>query len=208
MTTLEARVEGHWRELGAALERMNGSAATVCAWGEHLAKVLADGGRLLTCGNGGSAAEAQHFSAELVGRFSVDRAPFSAIALHADTSAFTAIMNDYGPEEVFARQVRAHGRPSDVLMILSTSGHSPNALAAAKAAHESGLTVWSLTGPAPNPLVSHSDEHIAVESESVATVQEAHLSILHALCAVFERSLEKRLCVPYSSSATRCWTST
>ena len=114
-------------------------------------------GRLLACGNGGSAAEAQHLTGELVGRFREERRPLSAIALHADSSALTAIGNDYGPEEVYARQVRAHGRPGDVLVAFSTSGTSPDVVAAAKAAEEIGLTVWALTGPAPNPLAALAD---------------------------------------------------
>ena len=98
-------------------------------WGRHLATVLQRGGRLLTVGNGGSAAQAQHLSSELVGRYRDDRPPFSALALHAETSALTAIANDYPPRELFARQVHAHGRPGDVLIALSTSGRSPNVLA-------------------------------------------------------------------------------
>ena len=112
------------------------------------------GQRLLAAGNGGSAAEAQHLTAELVGRFDGERVPFSAISLHAETSAVTAIANDYGFEELFARQVRAHGRSGDVLMLLSTSGKSPNLLRAAEAAARLNITTWALTGPAPNPLAA------------------------------------------------------
>ncbi len=125
------------------------------------------GGRLLACGNGGSAAEAQHLTGELVGRFRHERRPLSAIALHADTSATTAIVNDYGDHEVFARQVAAHGRPGDVLVCLSTSGSSQNVVAAAKAAHELGVTTWALTGPAPNPLAALCDEAVTVEAPTV-----------------------------------------
>lgn len=100
-------------------------------------------------GNGGSAAEAQHLTAELVGKLHDDRQPLSAIALHAETSALTAIANDYGYTDVYARQVRAHGRPGDVLLLLSTSGTSPNLVAAAQAARDVGVTTWALTGAAP-----------------------------------------------------------
>ncbi|CAM5680972.1 D-sedoheptulose 7-phosphate isomerase OS=Streptomyces griseomycini OX=66895 GN=FHS37_002862 PE=4 SV=1 [Streptomyces griseomycini] len=108
--------------------------------------MLGGGGRLLAAGNGGSAAQAQHLTAEIVGRYRDDRPPFSAIALHADTSSTTAIANDYGVDEVFARQVRAHGREGDVLMLLSTTGASANLLSAADAARAAGVRVWALTG--------------------------------------------------------------
>src|SRR5690606_6571901 len=115
--------------LAALLDALAGLREEIDAievWGERLAAALADGGRLLAVGNGGSAAEAQHLTAELVGRFALERQPLSAICLHADTSSLTAIANDYGAEEAFARQVRAHGRPGDVLIALSTSGRSRN----------------------------------------------------------------------------------
>lgn len=124
--------------------------------------MLCGGGRLLAAGNGGSAAQAQHLTAELVGRYRTDRPPFSAIALHADTSSTTAIANDYGVDELFARQVRAHGRPGDVLILLSTSGASANLLSAAAAGRAAGLHVWALTGPAPNPLAAAADEAFCV----------------------------------------------
>jgi phosphoheptose isomerase/ADP-heptose:LPS heptosyltransferase len=162
--------------------RIGPEVSRLTTWGGHLAEVLASGGRLLACGNGGSAAEAQHLTAELVGRFRDERMPLSAIALHADTSALTAIGNDYGIDEVFARGVRAHGRTGDVLISLSTSGTSQNVLTAVKAAHEGGLTTWALTGPAPNPLAAMCDDAVCVEAGSTATVQEIHLLLVHALC--------------------------
>jgi phosphoheptose isomerase len=152
-------------------------------WGEHLARVLAGGGRLLALGNGGSAAQAQHLTSELVGRYRDDRPPLSALALHAETSSLTAITNDYGAEAAFARQVRAHGRPGDVLIGLSTSGRSGNVLAAADAALDGGLTAWGLTGPAPNPLSELADDVVAVDAAATATVQEIHQIAIHLLCA-------------------------
>jgi D-sedoheptulose 7-phosphate isomerase len=140
----------------------------------------------LACGNGGSAAEAQHLTAELVGRFRDERIPLSAISLHADTSALTAIANDYGTDEMFARGVRAHGRPGDILVALSTSGTSPNVLAAVKSAHETGLVTWAMTGPAPNPLAAMCDDAICVEAPTTATVQEIHLLLVHALCIALD----------------------
>ncbi|HZU48635.1 MAG TPA: SIS domain-containing protein [Mycobacterium sp.] len=179
-------IERHFADLVAAVARVRPAAAQLSDWGAHLAGVLTGGGRLLACGNGGSAAEAQHLTAELVGRFKNERDPLSAIALHADTSASTAIVNDYGPEEMFARGVRAHGRPGDVLVALSTSGTSPNVLAAVKAAQEIGVTTWALTGPAPNPLLAMSDDAICVDADSTATVQEIHLVLVHGLCMALD----------------------
>lgn len=182
-------MDTHLRKLRDALVRADVHAPTVRAWGGKLAGVLAAGGRLLACGNGGSAAEAQHLTAELVGRFRADRPPYAAIPLHADTSSITAIANDFGADEIFARQVRAHGRPGDVLVCLSTSGGSPNVLAAARAAQEHGILAWALTGPAPNPLASLCDEAVAVPAAETATVQEVHLAMIHMLCDAVEEAL-------------------
>lgn len=180
----------HFAALRIALVRMEDIAsARIESWGHHLAGVLDSGGRLLACGNGGSAAEAQHLTGELVGRFLHERRPLSAIALHADTSALTAIGNDYGGHESFARQVFAHGRSGDVLIALSTSGASRNVVSAAKAAHEVGMTAWALTGPAPNTLAAVCDDAVAVEAPSAATVQEIHLVLVHTLCIAIDRAL-------------------
>lgn len=182
-------VGDHFCALGDALGRTRELTPTIERWGRHLAEVLPAGARLLACGNGGSAAEAQHLTGELVGKFRHDRQPLSAIALHADTSAATAIVNDYGEEELFARQVRAHGRPGDVLVGLSTSGGSRNVVAAAKAAQELGISTWAITGPAPNPLATLADDVVAVDAPTVATIQEMHLAVVHALCAVIDEAL-------------------
>lgn len=144
-------------------------------------------------GNGGSAAEAQHLTAELVGRFRDERRPYSAIALHADTSALTAIGNDYGYDEVYARQVTAHARAGDILLLLSTSGRSLNLLHAATAARQVNCTVWALTGPGPNPLASAADGAICLPG-SAANVQESHLVAVHALCTAFDLSLRCKGC--------------
>ncbi|MFD1830668.1 SIS domain-containing protein [Streptomyces desertarenae] len=183
-------VAGHCDELLRALAPFRDQADTAQHWGERLARALSGGGRLLAAGNGGSAAQAQHLTAELVGRYRDDRPPFSAIALHADTSSTTAIANDYGVDELFARQVRAHGREGDVLMLLSTSGASANLLSAAEAGREAGMAVWALTGPAPNPLAAGSDEALCVRAASTATVQELHLVAVHMVCAAFDAALE------------------
>ncbi|KAF4411035.1 MULTISPECIES: SIS domain-containing protein [Streptomyces] len=169
--------------LGMLRERDLGQ---ITAWGRHLAAVLPVGGRLLVAGNGGSAAQAQHLTAELVGRYQRERPAYSAIALHADTSSVTAIGNDYGFDELYARQVAAHGRPGDVLVLMSTSGRSPNLLAAADTGRAAELRVWAMTGPRPNPLASRADEALSIDADSTATVQEAHLVALHLLCEAFD----------------------
>ncbi|MFJ9554371.1 SIS domain-containing protein [Nocardiopsis sp. NPDC101807] len=171
----------HLRQLSAVLDRTD--AARVEAWGRRAARALRDGQRLFACGNGGSAAEAQHLTAELTGRFEDERAPLSAIALHAETSSVTAIANDYGYRQVYARQLRAHARPGDLLVCLSTSGDSENVVAAAKAARELGVVPWSLTGPGPSALEALSDETVAVPAPSTSTVQEVHLALVHVFCA-------------------------
>ncbi|MHC2186717.1 D-sedoheptulose-7-phosphate isomerase [Rathayibacter agropyri] len=164
----------------------------IAAWGTELADRLHSGARLLAAGNGGSAAEAQHLTAELVGRFDGDRIPFSALSLHAETSSLTAIGNDYGFDHVFARQVTAHARTGDVVVLLSTSGRSANLLHAAEAARAAGARSWALTGDGPNPLTDLCDESIALDGHG-ANVQEAQLVLVHALCRAFEHRIRARM---------------
>jgi glycosyltransferase involved in cell wall biosynthesis/phosphoheptose isomerase len=184
------------REHLAALRDATGALALEAErldrWGGDLAARLLEGGRLLACGNGGSAAQAQHLTAELVGRYQSERRPLSAICLHGDSSSLTAIANDYGQEEAFARQVLAHGREGDVLMALSTSGTSPNVLAAVRAAHSIGMTTWALCGEATSPLAQLCDEAIALGAATSATVQELHLVALHMLCCAVDREVALR----------------
>ncbi|MCX4385498.1 SIS domain-containing protein [Micromonospora peucetia] len=182
-------LDAHLTNLAAALVPYRRHETLLARWGEALARRLADGGRLLVAGNGGSAAEAQHLTAELVGKLRDDRQPLSAIALHAETSAMTAIGNDYGYDEVFARQVRAHGRDGDILLLLSTSGASANLLTAARAGRGSGLTCWALTGPTPNPLAELCHDVLPVDSPDSQVVQELHLVTSHLLCEYVERAL-------------------
>jgi type III pantothenate kinase len=185
-------LDEHSAEVREGLDALVAEARLVSSWSERLAATLVGGGRLLVAGNGGSAAEAQHLTAELVGRFREERRPLSAIALTAETSSLTAIINDYGADEIFARQVEAHGREGDVLMLLSTSGTSSNVVHAAKRGHELGLTVWSMTGPGPNPLASLSDEALTIPARSTASVQEIQLVAVHALCAALDAALTAR----------------
>jgi D-sedoheptulose 7-phosphate isomerase len=179
----------HVRSLTTALAGLTEQLDTLDRWGRVLADVLCDRGRVLAAGNGGSAAQAQHLTAELVGRYRAERPPFSAICLTAETSSLTAIANDYPADELFARQVEAHGREGDVLVLLSTSGRSPNIVAAARRARETGLRVLAMTGPAPNPLAAAAEETVAIDSPWTATVQECHLVALHLLCASFDEAV-------------------
>ncbi len=187
----DTEVTKHLDNVLPALESLRSQAGRLSGWGTELANRLLAGQRLLAAGNGGSAAEAQHLTAELVGRFDSERAPFSAISLHAESSAVTALANDYGYDEVFARQVRAHGRAGDVLVLLSTSGRSPNLLKAVRAANERGIATWALTGPGPNPLSTACDEAVTVEAIA-ANAQEGHLIAVHAVCRAFDAEVARR----------------
>ncbi|MDG4780470.1 SIS domain-containing protein [Micromonospora sp. WMMD961] len=194
-------LDTHLTNLAAALVPYRRCESQLARWGTDLAHRLASGGRLLVAGNGGSAAEAQHLTAELVGKLHDDRQPLSAIALHAETSALTAIANDYGYADVYARQVRAHGRPGDVLLLLSTSGTSPNLVSAAQAARAVGVTSWALTGAVPNPLADACDDVLAVASGDTQVVQELHLVTSHLLCEYLEQELPAALAAVAAAAA-------
>jgi phosphoheptose isomerase len=176
-------------ELAAHVTALRQQLPRIDRWGGGLAERLGTGGRLLAVGNGGSAAEAQHLTSELVGRFRDERRPLSALCLSCDSSSLTAIGNDYGYAETFARQVRAHGRWRDVLVAFSTSGRSENVVAAVGAAAAAGLWILALTGPAPNPVEQLSDEALCFEAADCATVQELHLVAIHLLCEAIDRHL-------------------
>jgi D-sedoheptulose 7-phosphate isomerase len=182
----DAVARTHLDRLRHALDLVEVHLAQVERWGAALHGTLAHGGRLLVAGNGGSAAQAQHLAAELVGRYKGERAPFSALALTADTATVTALANDYGVDELFARQVEAHGRGGDVLLCLSTSGRSANVVRAAERARARGMETWALTGGAPSPLAEASAEALAVGSDHTATIQEVHQVLIHLLCEAFD----------------------
>src|SRR4051812_38092386 len=184
MTPLDSHLDG----LAEALPPFRRQATLLARWGEDLAWHLGRGGRLLVAGNGGSAAEAQHLAAELVGKLRADRMPLSAIALTPDSSAGTAISNDYGFTEGFAPQGRAHGRPGDVLLVLSTSGRSPNLLAAVRAAAECGMRTWAMVGPGDCPVAQACDEVLRCPSTDSQVVQELHLVSVHVLCEHVDRT--------------------
>ena len=189
MMSIEQVLRDRLSQVAYALRTSDVLAETCAEWGRQLADTLSAGHRLLAAGNGGSAAQAQHLTAELVGRFRDERRPFSAIPLHGDTSATTAIGNDYGADEVFARQVEAHGRPGDVVLLLSTSGRSGNVVVAAQRARAAGMHVWALTGPAPNPLAALAHRSICADGPDTATVQEVHLVALHLVCEAMDLAL-------------------
>jgi len=187
--------QAHVQALAQALTEFGPAVEIATDWGTRLAAALSGGARLLVAGNGGSAAQAQHLSAEIVGRYGPDRAPFSAVSLHSEPSALTAIMNDYGIEEVFARQVQAHGRPGDICVLMSTSGRSPNVIAAALRALECGLRTWAMTGAVPNQLAQVADEVLPICCPSACTVQELHLVALHLICEAMDAELTRRAAV-------------
>jgi D-sedoheptulose 7-phosphate isomerase len=182
--------EEHLAASRAALDQVPGAWPRLEGWARRIVRAAHGGGRVLVAGNGGSAALAQHLTSELVGRLRRERAPLSAWCLSAETSTLTAIGNDYGYEEVFARQVRAHGRAGDVLVALSTSGRSPNLLTAVRTATGAGLATLALTGAAPNPLAAAADEAICLEGDTAA-VQEAHQVLVHALCVAIDHLAEQ-----------------
>ena len=183
---LEQRIEQHFIDSAdlkyqAAQILSKPIAAAVSA---VLASVTS-GGKVLACGNGGSAADAQHFAAEFVGRFERERPELGALALSTDSSILTAVANDYGFEQVFAKQVRALGQSGDVLLAITTSGNSANVLAAVHAAHERDMTVVALTGRGGgkmNHALRETDVHICVPHERTARIQEVHLLAIHCLC--------------------------
>ena len=179
----------HLARLGETLIAFEPQVPRLEAWGRRAAQVLMAGGRLLACGNGGSAEQAQHLTTELVGRYQDERQPLAALPLTHDMTAVTAIGNDYGASQVFARQVRAHGRPGDLLVCLSTSGRSPNVIAAAQAAAAIGMTAWALTGTGPNPVADACADAITVDTPATSTVQEVHLAAIHIMCAAVDAAV-------------------
>jgi phosphoheptose isomerase len=191
-TTRQLRSLGeHLAASTEGLASLAGELARLARWGGLLRLQLQQGRRLLVAGNGGSAALAHHLAGELVGRYDRERPPFSAFALCADTAGLTAIGNDYGYDEVFARQVDAHGQPGDVLITLSTSGRSPNLLRAASAARARRLITWAMTGPAPNPLGDSVDDVLAVPCPNAPSVQDVQQVAVHLLCLAFEEAGEQ-----------------
>ena len=183
---LIARVTRHFEDSAQTkLNAMEVLAAPIAAAIETLTGSLINGGKILACGNGGSAADAQHFAAELVGRFEAERQELAAIALTTDSSILTAVANDYAFDVVFAKQVRALGRAGDVLLAISTSGNSVNVIKAIEAAHDNDMSVVALTGKGGGKIgqmLREGDIHLCVPAERTARIQETHLLAIHCLC--------------------------
>lgn len=187
--TLATAIHERQGQLAEALGQLACRAAALGEVADHLIAALRGGRKVLVAGNGGSAAEAQHFVAELVGRFQREREPYAVIALTADTAILTAVANDYGYAEVFARQVRALGQADDVLVLFSTSGESENLVRAATAGRQRRLTTIAITGDRPNRLVGLVDLAVRVPATETAIVQELHQIVTHLLCGIVEAEL-------------------
>lgn len=183
---MRSRVERHFQESAELhLLAQEALAEPIAAAIEMLFLTLANNSKVLVCGNGGSAADAQHFAAELIGRFEQDRPSLAALALTTDSSILTAVANDYDFSQIFARQIRGLGQTGDVLLVISTSGRSPNILAAIEAAHEREMRVIALTGKGGGPLLQAlkpNDLILCVPAERTSRIQEIHLLTLHCLC--------------------------
>ena len=183
---LISRISQHFADSAQTkLDAMELLAAPLAGAAEMMVGALVNNGKILACGNGGSAADAQHFAAELVGRFELERQGLAAIARTTDSSILTAVGNDYGYKTVFERQVRALGQPGDVLLAISTSGNSSSIVEAIRAAHDNELHVVALTGKGGGEIgqiLHDSDVHICVPSDRTARIQEVHLLTIHCLC--------------------------
>ncbi len=172
----------HWKMLDIALAQFNTRAAVFTEVAARLIETLRTGHKVLVAGNGGSAAEAQHFAAEFVGRFKRERSPYAVLSLTTDTSILTAVSNDYGYQDVFARQVNAFGQPGDMLIAFSTSGESENLVRAATAGRERFMTVVAVTGNRPSRLENLADVTVRVPVADTAIAQELHMIVTHILC--------------------------
>ncbi|MCP9759480.1 phosphoheptose isomerase [Aquitalea sp. S1-19] len=183
---LIARVNGHFLEsIATKQQSMEALSPGVALAAERMVASLMNEGKILACGNGGSAADAQHFAAEMVGRFEKERPGLAAISLATDTSALTAIGNDYDFDLIFSKQVRALGQQGDVLLAISTSGNSANVIEAIYAAHERGMTVIAFTGKDGGKIaeiLGADDVHLNVPASRTARIQEVHLLLIHAMC--------------------------
>ncbi len=190
---INARIQAHFREsIQTKINAAEALAEPIAQATTLIVNALLEGHKVLTCGNGGSAGDATHFSSELLNRFERERPPLPAIALTTDTSTLTSIANDYRYEEIFSKQIRALGQASDVLMAISTSGQSPNILRAIEAAHARGMCVVALTGKDGGPLATllkEGDVEIRVPSHRTARIQETHLLIIHCLCDLIDNNI-------------------
>ena len=185
-------VEATLREAARLHERTaDDSAVAVVAVADAMLAAFDSGAKVLIFGNGGSAADAQHFACELVGRFLRERRALPAMALTADTMALTAIANDYGFDKVFVRQIEAHGRPSDVVVGISTSGGSANVLAGLQYAKSRGMKTVAFTGGGGGPIGAAADVHVRVPHDLTPRIQEVHRTLIHAVCDVIEQQIDR-----------------
>jgi D-sedoheptulose 7-phosphate isomerase len=193
---IRARVAAHFTEsANLKLSAAQALSAPLARASELMVESLRGGGKILACGNGGSAADAQHFAAELVNRFEMERPPLASVALTTDTSTLTSIANDYAYLQVFSKQVRAIGRRGDVLLAISTSGNSGNVIEAMKVAHELGIGVVALTGNTGGKMgemLQPDDVHLCVPHRVTARIQEVHLLCLHCICDAIDTLLFSR----------------
>jgi D-sedoheptulose 7-phosphate isomerase len=194
--TLSARIIGQFNDsANLKLAAAQALAAPLERAAQVLVETLRGGGKIVACGNGGSAADAQHFAAELVNRFEIERPPLAGLALTTDTSNLTSIANDYAYQQVFSKQLRAIGKRGDALIALSTSGNSANVLEAIHAAHELGIRVVALTGNGGGKMTAAlraDDVHVCVPHKKTARIQEVHLLSLHCLCDAIDSLLFPR----------------
>lgn len=179
-------------QLAMALDLLATRATVLTEVAMKLVETLQSGHKVLVAGNGGSAAQAQHLAAEMVGRFKLERAPYAVISLATDLAIITAVSNDYGYQDVFARQVRALGQPGDLLLAFSTSGASENLLRAAQAGREGMLTVVAVTGGQPSHLECLADMTVRIPLIDTASIQELHMVVIHILCDLAESRLSVR----------------
>ena len=189
---MDQRVRRHFEESIATKQAAIGLAPAIVDAAALMTRSLLEDGKILSCGNGGSAADAQHFSSELLNRFELERPGLPAVALTTDSSTLTSIANDYAFLEVFAKQVRALGQPADVLLAISTSGNSENVVRAIHAGHERGLRIVALTGRdggAIAGVLGDDDVEIRVPAERTCRIQEVHLLIIHCLCDLIDAEL-------------------
>jgi D-sedoheptulose 7-phosphate isomerase len=189
---MEERVRRHFEGSVATKQAAIGLAPAIAAAAAAMTRSLLDDGKILSCGNGGSAADAQHFSSELLNRFELERPGLPAMALTTDSSTLTSIANDYAFVEIFAKQVRALGQPEDVLLAISTSGNSENVVRAIRAAHERGVRVVALTGRDGGTIaqaLGDDDIEIRVPAERTCRIQEVHLLVIHCLCDLIDAEL-------------------
>ena len=190
---LQTRIDQHFLDSIALKQRaMEAVRHHVLVGAQTMADAIRRGGKIMACGNGGSAADSQHFAAEFLNRLEMERGELAAMALTTDTSTLTSIANDYAYDQIFAKQVRALGRAEDVLLAITTSGNSPNVLLAIEAAHAKGMRVIALTGRdggKTNAALGEGDVHICVPSPRTLRIQEVHILVIHCFCDIVDTIL-------------------